>query len=40
MDVRAEHEAKRILGERGYGHLWQQVVQFDARRAGVMTVGI
>ena len=32
QDIRSEHEAKRILTERGLPHLWSQVVQFSSTR--------
>ena len=28
IDVRSEQEAKRLLGERGLGHLWAQILSF------------
>lgn len=34
VDIRSEHEARRILAERNYGHLWQHVLTFTKMRAG------
>lgn len=37
-DIRSEHEARRILQEKGYGHLWQHILQFNKMRAGEDTM--
>ena len=32
IDIRSEQEAKRILNERGFSNMWQQVLNFDPER--------
>ena len=33
LDIRTEHEARRILSEKGQEHVWNMVVNYSAARA-------